>query len=86
MWTSGRPSRRSSGLARDTGRTDHVFTIISSLSGGTLERTYQAFRRTAHGKRLLRERPDLKAILSDRAALGALPEGCLGARVPALHG
>jgi ubiquinone biosynthesis protein COQ4 len=66
------------GLARDTGRTDHVFTIISSLSGDTLERTYQAFKRTAHGKRLLGERPDLMALLSDRARLEAMPAGSLG--------
>jgi ubiquinone biosynthesis protein COQ4 len=66
------------GLARDTGRTDHVFTIISSLSGTTLERTYQAFRRTPHGQRLLQERTDLMALLSDRARLEALPAGTLG--------
>jgi ubiquinone biosynthesis protein COQ4 len=66
------------GLAKDTSRTDHVFTIISSLSGGTLERTYQAFKRTDHGKRLLRERTDLMAVLSDRARLEAMPEGSLG--------
>ena len=66
------------GLAQDTGRTDHVFTIISSLSGATLERTYQAFKRTEHGKRLLRERTDLMAVLSDRARLEAMPEGSLG--------
>jgi ubiquinone biosynthesis protein COQ4 len=66
------------GLAQDTTRTDHVFTIISSLSGNTLERTYQAFKRTPHGQRLLRERTDLMALLSDRTRLGALPEGTLG--------
>jgi ubiquinone biosynthesis protein COQ4 len=66
------------GLAKDTGRTDHVFTIISSLSGDTLERTYQAFKRTEHGQRLLRERTDLMAILSDRPRLEAMPEGSLG--------
>jgi ubiquinone biosynthesis protein COQ4 len=66
------------GLAKDTGRTDHVFTIISSLSGRTLERTYQQFKRTGHGQRLLRERTDLMAILSDRARIEAMPEGSLG--------
>src|SRR5215831_5059705 len=66
------------GLAQDTTRTDHVFTIISSLSGDTLERTYQAFKRTPHGQRLLQERTDLMAILSDRAKLAAMPEGSLG--------
>ncbi len=66
------------GLARDTGRTDHVFTIISALSGDTLERTYQAFRRTPYGKRLLIERPSLAARLADQEWLRSLPEGSLG--------
>jgi ubiquinone biosynthesis protein COQ4 len=66
------------GLAKDTSRTDHVFTIISALSGNSFERTYQAFKRTEHGKRLLRERPSLIALLSDRARLRAMPEGSLG--------
>ena len=66
------------GLARDTGRTDHVFTIIQALSGNTLERTYQAFRRTPYGKRLLLERPSLAARLADQEGLRSLPEGSLG--------
>jgi len=66
------------GLAQDTARTDHVFTIISALSGNTLERTYQAFKKTAHGKRLLVEKPDLMALLSNTAWLEGLPEGSLG--------
>jgi ubiquinone biosynthesis protein COQ4 len=66
------------GLARDTSRTDHVFTIISALSGDTLERTYQAFRRTPYGQRLLRERPSLAARLADENWLLSMPEGSLG--------
>ncbi|MGH7270667.1 MAG: Coq4 family protein [Polyangiaceae bacterium] len=66
------------GLAKDTRRTDHVFTIISALSGDTFERTYQAFKRTDHGKMLLRERPNLMAVLNDREKLRAMPEGSLG--------
>jgi ubiquinone biosynthesis protein COQ4 len=66
------------GLGRDTTRTDHVFTIISALSGNTLERTYQAFKRTAHGQRLLRDMPSLMDLLSDTERLSTLPEGSLG--------
>jgi ubiquinone biosynthesis protein COQ4 len=66
------------GLARDTGRTDHVFTIISALTGNSMERGYQAFKRTSFGQRLLRERPSLMAVLSDHERLGAMPEGSLG--------
>src|SRR5580693_7020767 len=66
------------GLARDTTRTDHVFTIISALSGDALERTYQSFRRTWYGQRLLRERPSLAARLADEEWLRAMPDGSLG--------
>ncbi len=66
------------GLARDTSRTDHVFTIISALSGDALERTYQSFRRTSYGQRLLRERPSLAARLADEEWLRAMPDGSLG--------
>jgi ubiquinone biosynthesis protein COQ4 len=66
------------GLARDTRRTDHVFTIISALSGDTHERTYQAFRRTPYGEQLLRERPSLAARLADEEWLLAMPDGSLG--------
>lgn len=66
------------GLARDTTRTDHVFTIISALSGNTLERNYQSFRRTPYGKRLLLERPSLASRLADEAWLLAMPDGSLG--------
>jgi ubiquinone biosynthesis protein COQ4 len=66
------------GLAMDTSRTDHVFTIISALTGDTFERTYAAFCATAHGQKLLKERPSLLAILSDRARLEAMPEGSFG--------
>jgi len=66
------------GLAMDTSRTDHVFTIISALTGGTFERTFQAFRATEHGQTLLRDRPSLLAVLADRARLGAMPDGSVG--------
>jgi ubiquinone biosynthesis protein COQ4 len=66
------------GLAIDTSRTDHVFTVISALTGDTFEKTYQEFRKTAHGKKLLRERTSLLAALSDRERLSALPDGTLG--------
>ncbi len=65
-------------LANDTSRTDQVFTIISALTGDSFERTYQAFKRTDNGKRLLRDKPSLMARLSDRNALRALPDGSLG--------
>jgi ubiquinone biosynthesis protein COQ4 len=69
--------RAAIGLARDTGRTDHVFTIIQALSGNAFEDTYQAFRATSHGQKLLRERPSLMALLNDRERLRRMPEGSL---------
>lgn len=66
------------GLARDTARTDHVFTIISALTGNSFNRTYAAFRRSEHGQRLLRTRPSLMAVLNDRSRLEAMPEGSFG--------
>ena len=66
------------GLATDTSRTDHVFTIIAALTGDSFERTFQDFRATQHGQKLLRERPSLLAILSDRERLAAMPEGSFG--------
>lgn len=66
------------GLAMDTSRTDHVFTIIAALTGDSFERTFRQFCETPHGKKLLRERPSLLAVLSDRASLEAMPDGSLG--------
>jgi ubiquinone biosynthesis protein COQ4 len=66
------------GLAMDTSRTDHVFTIIAALTGDSFERTFRQFCTTSHGQKLLRERPSLLALLSDRERLEAMPEGSLG--------
>jgi ubiquinone biosynthesis protein COQ4 len=65
-------------LANDTSRTDQVFTIISALSGDSFERTYQAFKKTDYGQKLLGERPSLADTLADREKLRAMPEGSLG--------
>jgi len=69
--------RAAVGLARDTARTDHVFTIVQALRGNAFESDYQEFRATPHGQKVLRERPDLRAILADRERLRAMPEGSL---------
>lgn len=76
QWTTA--VRAMVSLARDTSRTDQVFTIISALTGNSFERTYQAFCKTEHGQRLLRERPSLMAFLNDRERLAAMAEGSLG--------
>jgi len=65
-------------LIKDPERTDEVFEIIDALAGESFERNFQRFRTDPAGARLLLERPDLLAALSDRAALRAMPAGSLG--------
>jgi ubiquinone biosynthesis protein COQ4 len=49
-----------------------------ALGAPDLERQFERLARDPMGRRLLLERPDLLAVLSDRDALAALPEGSLG--------
>ncbi len=58
--------------------TAQVFTIIESLTGRSRLRMGRRFAADPSGAQLLRERPDLVARLSDRAALRRLPAGSLG--------
>ena len=53
------------------------FEAMFALTGPTLEREFRRFAATDVGRSLLAERPrrDLNALLSDRAALAAMPEG-----------
>jgi ubiquinone biosynthesis protein COQ4 len=66
------------GLSQDTNRTDHVFTIIWALTGDSFERTFEAFAKTEHGKKLLQDKPSLAAVLADRQRLAKMPAGSLG--------
>lgn len=54
-----------------------VFTVIESLPGGGPARLRQKFEASEEGRRLLAEQPDIVPVLSDRAALRAMPEGSL---------
>lgn len=65
-------------LLRNPDDTGQVFRIIDALSGRAGERTFRRFAADPTGARILAERRSLLAILSDRAALSALPEGTLG--------
>ena len=73
-----RAGRALAALLRDPDDLPQVFTIIESMSGTALHRLVLRFRREDEGRRLLRERPDLGALLADRARLRAMPEGSLG--------
>lgn len=66
------------GLARNTTRTDHVFEIISALSGDGFEHVYRGFLTSPTASELLRDKPSLMAALSDREKLRSMPEGSLG--------
>jgi ubiquinone biosynthesis protein COQ4 len=65
-------------LIEDPKKTEQVFEIIDSLSGGDFDRHYQRFTAHPEGRRLLAEKPSLLSALSDRSALRALPEGSFG--------
>ncbi len=65
-------------LLRDPDDTAKVFDIIDALSGPSVLRSFERFRKTEVGARLLRERPDLVAVLNDRERLLSLPAGTLG--------
>ena len=65
-------------LLKDPDDTAQVFRIIDALSGNTGERLFLRFRRDPSGARILAERRDLLAVLSDRGMLEALPAGTLG--------
>jgi ubiquinone biosynthesis protein COQ4 len=65
-------------LLRDPDDLPQVFTLIQSFSGGAPARLLRRLRGTASGARMLRERPDIVPLLSDREALRRLPDGSLG--------
>lgn len=65
-------------LLRNPDDLPQVFVIIDSLSRPSQMRLHKRLSRSAVGRTLLRERPHLGALLADRAALAAMPEGSLG--------
>lgn len=73
-----RAGRALAALLKDPDDLPQVFTIIESMSGTALHRLVLGFRLREGGRRLLREQPDVGAILVDRARLRAMPEGSLG--------
>lgn len=65
-------------LFKDKEDTGQVFKIIEALKGKSLEKTTNRVLRSERGQRLLKEKPSIVAILNDRDALRAMPEGSLG--------
>ena len=73
-----RAGRALSALLRDPDDLPQVFTLIDAISGTAPHRLLRGFRRTERGSRLLRDRPDIVPMLSDRTWLRSLPEDTLG--------
>jgi ubiquinone biosynthesis protein COQ4 len=59
-------------------RTAHGMRFLLITEGNTFERSLAAFRATVAGQDLLKQRPDLRALCRDRAALQKCPPGSLG--------
>lgn len=72
-----RAARALRALFANPDETHHVFEIIDALQGPALGRLHRRLRRSAQGRRLLAECPDLVPILSDRERLRSMPEGSL---------
>lgn len=54
-----------------------VFALVEALSGTAAERLRAGFEATPQGRELLATQPDLVPLLTDRAALRAMPAGSL---------
>jgi len=65
-------------LVRNPDDTPKVFEIIDALSGNAGEKTFQRFRSTPTGRRILDEKRNLLHTLDDRDRLMQLPPGTLG--------
>jgi len=66
-------------LLADPEQTEHVFTIVRSLSGKTMLHGFNRFSGTPNGRAILAEKRNLIEVLSDRAWLRTLPANSLGA-------
>jgi ubiquinone biosynthesis protein COQ4 len=65
-------------LRADPDDLPQVFTIIEAFARLTLPRLERRMRRSESGRRILRDQPNIVALLEDREALRRLPEGSLG--------
>jgi len=72
-----RAGRELSALLRDPDDLPRVFGLIDALQGTAAERLRAGFEATEEGRALLAEEPDIVPVLTDRAALRAMPEGSL---------
>lgn len=65
-------------LIDDPEKTEKVFEVIQAVSGDSLERTFERFRKTPTGQAILRDRRSILTTLQDRESLKAMAPGSLG--------
>ena len=65
-------------LIADPEKTEKVFEVIQAMSGNSLYDTYQRFRKSESGARILKDKPHLLKVLQDRDALREMEPGSLG--------
>lgn len=65
-------------LLRDPESTRHALEVSYALDGDMAHRRLLRFLAHREGRRLFSERPSLLRVLSDRAALSAMPDGSFG--------
>jgi ubiquinone biosynthesis protein COQ4 len=65
-------------LLADPDQTEKAFEIFLALDGDQEELGFQRFHAHPTGRRLLHERPDLLAVLTNRERLHAMPGGSFG--------
>ena len=66
------------GLLNPVANHEQFLELVLAVGGPGFQRTYDRFRDSLDGQRLLRERPDLVAALGDVDALRSCPPGSLG--------
>jgi ubiquinone biosynthesis protein COQ4 len=67
-------------LINDPERTEQVFIIIRAMSGNSLQKAYERFRKTPFGQQVMSDRRVLISALQDRDSLRQLPADSLGRR------
>lgn len=65
-------------LTKDVENTDEVFKIIRALTGNSFFKSFERFKKTPHGQKVLAEKRSMLDFLMDRTPLAVLPEGTLG--------
>lgn len=71
-------ARALAGFLRNKEDTSEIFKMLNALDGPVYERNFRRYCATPLGRRVIEEKRDLCATLSDRDALRALPEGSFG--------